>query len=188
VAAAPPPAAPVVKVPDPAPFVDEPFDVLDADPVPVELPDAPPAKIAAAESAPPAAAGKASSADDALAAALASPAAVGKGKQKGKAGKATGFDALAELEKLRKQTLRPKQKARAAGRAKVNGSREIQRELRLEMNRDSLDRARRFSLTLQLEDEDHQPIEESRRLHVDLDPASLDELLLRLNIALRSSP
>jgi hypothetical protein len=108
-------------------------------------------------------------------------------RKKRKKDKGTGpFDALAELEKLRQQTLRPKSAKAAA--ASVNGQREIQRSLDLDLKRDSLARARRFSLTLQLQDADHQGIDEARELHVDLeDASSLDQLLLKLDIALRTT-
>lgn len=49
----------------------------------------------------------------------------------------------------------------------------------------TFDRAHRFSLTLQLEDEDRQVVDEARHLHVEIDDAgSLERLLLRLNIDL----
>lgn len=96
---------------------------------------------------------------------------------------------LAELEKLRKETIvgRP-MPAPVAARPALNGKHEISRELRVLLNPANLQRARRFSMTLQLEDADHRPVDEVRHLHVDLDaPDALEQLLLRLEIALQTS-
>jgi hypothetical protein len=102
--------------------------------------------------------------------------------------KATGLDALAELEKLRKEAFTPPRAKAAAPAAMVNGKQEINRELRLLMSRNNFNRARRFSLTVQLEDAEHRPVDVARHLHVDLDDvSSLEQLLLRLDIALQSS-
>jgi signal recognition particle receptor subunit beta len=102
--------------------------------------------------------------------------------------KATGLDALAELEKLRKEAFTPRAKPAGAPAASVNGKQEIARELRLLMSRNNFNRARRFSLTVQLEDAEHRPVDVARHLHVDLDDvSSLEQLLLRLDIALQSS-
>jgi mutual gliding-motility protein MglA len=103
--------------------------------------------------------------------------------------KATGLDALAELEKLRKEAFTPpRAKPAGAPAAAINGKQEIARELRLLMSRNNFNRARRFSLTVQLEDAEHRPVDVARHLHVDLDDvSSLEQLLLRLDIALQSS-
>lgn len=102
--------------------------------------------------------------------------------------KATGLDALAELEKLRKEAFTPAKAKPATASASVNGRQEINRELRLLMSRNNFNRARRFSLTVQLEDAEHRPVDVARHLHVDLDDvSSLEQLLLRLDIALQSS-
>ncbi len=108
----------------------------------------------------------------------AAPAPAARRKPRQKAG---GFDALQELEKLRRQTVRP----RAAAE---NGKREINRSVRLTLNRADFSRAHRVSLTLKVEDADLRIVDEARQFHVDLDKAdSLEELLLRLNIALNAS-
>lgn len=104
--------------------------------------------------------------------------------------KSSGLDALAELEKLRKEAFTPKPAAaRPAPSAEPrNGKQEISRELRLLMSRNNFNRARRFSLTVQLEDAEHRPVDVARHIHVDLDDvSSLEQLLLRLDIALQSS-
>jgi signal recognition particle receptor subunit beta len=103
--------------------------------------------------------------------------------------KSSGLDALAELEKLRKEAFTPKQPAKPVVSSEPkNGKQEISRELRLLMSRTNFNRARRFSLTVQLEDAEHRPVDVARHLHVDLDDvSSLEQLLLRLDIALQSS-
>ncbi len=109
------------------------------------------------------------------------PAAPARGRRR----RAADFDALAELEKLRRETVRPK----SAAAAKVtNGRGEINRDFRLTLKRSDFSRAQRFSLILQLEDGDRQIVDEARHLHVDIDNASsLERLLLRLNIDLNAS-
>ncbi len=95
--------------------------------------------------------------------------------------RSAGFDALQELEKLRRQAIDPRTAAE-------NGKREIKRSVRMTLNRDDFSRAHRVSLTIKVEDADLQVVDEARYLHVDLEGASsLDELLLRLNIALASA-
>jgi hypothetical protein len=94
-----------------------------------------------------------------------------------------GFDALAELEKLRLETIRPGKPA-----AVVNGKGEIRRDFRLALERDSFRRAQRFAVILRLEDEDRRVVEEAEHMHVEIeDAASLERLLLRLNIDLGSA-
>lgn len=101
--------------------------------------------------------------------------------------KITGLDALAELEKLRKQTLRSKGKGTDA-KISVNGQNEIKKSLSVSLPAGDLSRARRFSFTLQLEDADHQLLDGARRFHVDVDAGqSLDDVLLSLKIALSAS-
>ncbi len=102
-------------------------------------------------------------------------------RRRKKRGRASGFDALQELEKLRRQTIDPRPAAE-------NGKREINRNVRMTFNRADFSRAHRVSLTLKIEDADLQVVAEARHLHVDLDNASsLEEFLLRLNIALNAS-
>ncbi len=96
--------------------------------------------------------------------------------------RAGGFDALEELEKLRRQAVDPRTAVAE------NGKREINRSVRMTLKRADFSRAHRVSLTLRIEDADLQVVDEARHLHVDLDNASsLEELLLRLNIALNAS-
>lgn len=89
--------------------------------------------------------------------------------------RAAGFDALAELEKLR-------QESKSASK---NGKQEFNKDFRLTLKKSALSRAQRFSLTLQLEDADRQVVDEVQQLHVDIDKLqALDRMLLRLNIDL----
>jgi hypothetical protein len=114
--------------------------------------------------------------------------------------KTTQRDVLSELEKLRKETIgrttgRPpapvRERKSPPATASSNGHSEIRRDIQLTLAPGELQRARRFSLTLQVEDEDHQVMESVEGLTVDLadmagrpDAESLQKLLLRLNIAL----
>jgi len=98
----------------------------------------------------------------------------------------SGIDALAELEKIRQQALHPNAKPELA-RSSYNGH-EIRRSLQVQLSRQDFSRARRVSLSLQIEDSSHQVVDEVRHLHVDIDDASsLERLLLRLNIAVDPS-
>ena len=125
-----------------------------------------------------------------------------------KARRSTNLDALAELEKLRKQAFRPKaaNKPAAASTAAVagtaaaqrktapsadkpahNGSGEASRDLQLTLNRSDLDRMNRLAFVLQVEDEVRQIPLSEQRFHVDIeDPQALEKLLLHLNIVLNS--
>ncbi len=97
--------------------------------------------------------------------------------------RSSGFDALEELEKLRRQTVDVKAVTRS------NGKHEINRDIKMKLNRADFSRAQRVSLTLQIEDSERQIVDEARHLHIDIEEAgSLEEFLLRLNIALHSSP
>lgn len=96
-----------------------------------------------------------------------------KSRKKKRAG---GFDALAELEKLRKESTKGNTK---------NGKQELNRNFSLTLKRSALSRAQRFSMTLRFEDADHQVVDEVQHLHVDIDKLqALDRMLLRLNIDL----
>ena len=94
-------------------------------------------------------------------------------------------DVLAELEKIRQQTLAstpPRPRATAA-----NGRPEISREISLTLDRSDFHRVQRFLLNLQVEDGDHQIVDAVRDFPVDLgDVEKDDDLLLRLNIELRA--
>ena len=125
------------------------------------------------------AAGEGGAADE-QAAVVAAPPAKPKRRKKRRI-RSLGFDALQELEKLRRQTIHPQASAE-------NGKREINRSVRMTLNRADFSRAHRVSLTLKVEDADSQVVDEARHLHVDLDNVgSVEELLLRLNIALNAS-
>ncbi len=90
--------------------------------------------------------------------------------------RAAGFDALAELEKLRKETVKGSSR---------NGKHELNQDFRLTLKKSALARAQRFSLIFQLEDADSQVVDKVQKLHFDIDNArALDRLLLRLNIDL----
>lgn len=96
--------------------------------------------------------------------------------------RAGGIDALAELEKIRKQALHPTPASPQSGR---NGKEEISRDVHLHLRREDFQRARRFTVTLQVEDDQSRVVDEVRRLEVDIENArSLEKILLRLNIAL----
>ena len=106
-------------------------------------------------------------------------------------GRARGMDALGELEKLRRETLTAPQAApaKAASRAEagVNGGGQLYRDIHLSLKRSDFQRARRFSLTLLVEDESSAVVDAVRNLEVAIDdPSQLDKVLLKLNIALHS--
>ena len=103
-------------------------------------------------------------------------------------------DALGELDRLRQQAMgsapvrsprttaaRPATRAAAA----TNGAGELHRDIQLTLPRADFHRARRFSLTLQVQDGDQQVVESVQDFQVDFsDTASIEKILLRLNIAL----
>lgn len=113
-------------------------------------------------------------------------------------------DVLRELERLRSQTLRPTTPppvrpaappapvaaapaAVAAQNGQPNGQREMSRDIQLTLKRADFKRARRFSLTLQVEDGASHVVDAIRDLQVDLDDVQqLEKVLLRLNIALNA--
>jgi hypothetical protein len=108
-------------------------------------------------------------------------------------------DVLRELERLRSQTLRPTSPppVRAAPspaapvvavqNGQANGQREMSRDIQLTLKRADFKRARRFTLSLQVEDGDNRVVDAIRDLQVDLDNVqSLEKVLLRLNIALNA--
>lgn len=96
-------------------------------------------------------------------------------------------DVLGELEKLREQVRgRPTAAARRPKPAS-NGHGELSREIQMTVDRADFRRLRRFSLNLQVEDEDNRVVNSVRDFHVDIqDPASLEKVLLRLSIALNA--
>jgi signal recognition particle receptor subunit beta len=93
-------------------------------------------------------------------------------------------DVMGELEKLRLEATQSGVKPREPA---VNGRREVSRHVELTLKRTDFERVRRFSVTLQVEDGNHQVVESVRGLRVDVsDPASLQKVLLRLNVALNA--
>jgi hypothetical protein len=101
---------------------------------------------------------------------------------------------LGELEKLRQQTKAPGTAAMtaatataAASKAGTNGRHELSRDIEMTLRRTDLQRARRVLISFQVEDDQHQVMDSVRDLPVEIqDAASLDKLLLRLNIALNT--
>ena len=72
--------------------------------------------------------------------------------------------------------------------APTNGRRKTSRDLLLQLNRTDLERVRKVSLSLRVEDEADQLVHEVRDLEVDLgDLTSAQEMLLQLNILLDSN-
>jgi hypothetical protein len=109
----------------------------------------------------------------------------------------TQSDVLAELERIRKQALAPRPAPGGASAAaatpgaqaaaSLNGKHEITREIQLSLKRADFERAKRFLLTLQVEDGQHQVMEAVRDFQVDIDSAGPHQrVVLRLNIALRT--
>ncbi len=95
--------------------------------------------------------------------------------------KTSSRNVLDELERLRREAIGGPGRAAAS----ANGSSELRRDIQLTLTPEEFRRARRFSLTVQIEDEDEQVVEAVRNLRVDLaDTGTVDKLLLRLNIAL----
>ncbi len=120
--------------------------------------------------------------------------------------KTAKVDVLAELEKIRKQAMKPQQapvlhaatppappptaaSATSGAHPKfsgLNGKGEIHRSVELTMKRTELRRARRFLLNLRVEDADRQVVEAIRDLPIEIqDAAGLERVLLQLNVALK---
>jgi len=96
------------------------------------------------------------------------------------------LDAMGELERLRRQTMGPAATPSASSGSQ-NGHGQLSRNIELTLNRADFQRARRFTLTLSVEDERHQVVEAMRDLEVEIkNPEQLDQVLLKLNIALQS--
>lgn len=182
-----PPAAPPAQAPPAPAAAPQPL------PPPVTRPDprleAPPLRPAVPAARPPAAE------TSPLPPAAAKPAAA--------PGRARSVDVLSELERLRQEaTARPRPAARppqpapapppAAAPARptpagANGNGELSRNIELTLKRADFQRARRFSVSFQVEDEENRVMDAVRGLQVDIkDAASLDKLLLRLNISLHA--
>ena len=110
-------------------------------------------------------------------------------------GKGRTMDALSELEKLRKEAMHqpaaaPRPAAAASGAlppAGTNGRGELSRTIELTLRRSDFQRARRFLVSFQVEDDQNRVMDAVRDLQVDIkDAAGLEKLLLRLNIALNA--
>jgi signal recognition particle receptor subunit beta len=112
---------------------------------------------------------------------------------KGQAVKKGSMDVLGELEKLRKQAQTgtpstPRAAAPAAHPlAGSNGRGELSRNIEMTLKRADFRRARRFLVSFQVEDDQHQVVDAVRDLQVEIkDAGSLEKLLLHLNIALNA--
>jgi len=101
-------------------------------------------------------------------------------------------DVLSELEKLRREAMQkpaaaPAATSRPAGPAAGNGRGELSRTIEMTLRRADFQRARRFLVSFQVEDDQHRVMDAVRDLQVEIkDAASLEKLLLHLNIALSS--
>ncbi len=107
-------------------------------------------------------------------------------------------DVLGELEKLRREAMHqpPASGAApaagsavgpAAGRPQRNGRGELSRSIELTLKRSDFERARRFLVSFQVEDDQNRVMDAVRDLQVEIkDAASLEKLLLRFNIALNA--
>jgi hypothetical protein len=98
-------------------------------------------------------------------------------------------DVLSELEKLRREAMQQPAPApaRAAVPAAGNGRGELSRTIEMTLRRADFQRARRFLVSFQVEDDQHRVMDAVRDLQVEIkDAASLEKLLLHLNIALSS--
>ena len=180
----PPPAPAAPPSPPPEPISPPPALVASpspppetaAPPEPVAPPLSPPPEPVAAPSPPPKPVAPPSPPPAAPVAAAPSPA---PAKKKRKS-RSVGFDALEELEKLRREAIRPKA-------ASTNGRREIRRDFAVKLDRDHLSQGRRFALMLRLEDAENQPLNAAKTLYIDVDDMeSLEQLQLRLEIAVES--
>jgi mutual gliding-motility protein MglA len=106
-------------------------------------------------------------------------------------GRARTVDVLSELEKLRRETMRQPAAAPAAAprpaAPATNGRGELSRTIEMTLRRTDFQRARRFLVSFQVEDDQHRVMDAVRDLQVEIkDAAGLEKLLLRLNIALSS--
>jgi mutual gliding-motility protein MglA len=181
-AAAPPAAAATAAPPPQTP----------AQPTPQVSPAPPPAPQAAAPPRPAASPTPPAPAPPPPPASAKAPAAAKKGS----------MDVLGELEKLRKQaqTGSPSRPGSATGAhaapavpaaggaaAAGNGRGELSRNIEMTLKRADFRRARRFLVSFQVEDDQHQVVDAVRDLQVEIkDAGSLEKLLLHLNIALNA--
>ena len=112
------------------------------------------------------------------------------------------MDVLGELEKLRKQAQGAPSGAHriqapaappaappppAASTTGTNGRGELSRNIEMTLKREDFQRARRFLVSFQVEDDQHRIVDAVRDLQVEIkDAGSLEKLLLHLNIALNA--
>jgi hypothetical protein len=107
------------------------------------------------------------------------------------------MDVLSELERLRREALQPNSAAARAPAVAAagapastpgkNGRGELSRNIELTLKRSDLQRARRFLVSFQVEDDQNRIVDAVRDLPVEIkDAAQLEKLLLRLNIALNA--
>ena len=91
-----------------------------------------------------------------------------------------------ELDRLRRESLAAASPA-LRPRERQNGSGEISCSIELTLKRADYERARRFTLSLQVEDADQRLVDVVRDLSVEFDdPRQLEKVLLRLKIALQA--
>lgn len=103
------------------------------------------------------------------------------------AAKKGSLDVLGELEKLRQQTKAPAPAAAPAKTAGTNGRHELSRNIEMSLKRSDFQRAKRVLISFQVEDDQNRVMDAVRDLPVEIkDAASLEKLLLRLNIALNA--
>jgi outer membrane biosynthesis protein TonB len=104
-------------------------------------------------------------------------------------------DVLDELEKLRREAMQPVAAGNAPGAAarpaargaSRNGRGEVSRNIEMTLKRADFERARRFLVSFQVEDDQNRVMDSVRNLPVEIkDAASLEKLLLHLNIALNA--
>jgi pyruvate/2-oxoglutarate dehydrogenase complex dihydrolipoamide acyltransferase (E2) component len=162
-----------------------------------------PAPAPAAAPKPPAPAAAVPSKPSAPAPAMAAMPATAAAARQPAARSRSSADVLGELEKLRREAMQPAGSAPAAhaagdpatppppaaGRpaAPKNGRGELSRNIELTLKRADFERARRIRVSFQVEDDQSRVMDSVRDLPVEIkDAASLEKLLLRLNIALNA--
>jgi hypothetical protein len=102
------------------------------------------------------------------------------------------MDVLGELEKLRREAMHQPAGSSsaapaAAKAASTNGRGELSRTIELTLKKADFQRARRFLVSFQVEDDQNRVMDAVRDLQVDLkDIGDLEKLLLRLNISLNA--
>jgi signal recognition particle receptor subunit beta len=111
-------------------------------------------------------------------------------------------DVLGELEKLRREAMQPSGSSASApapprpakpavsgahAKAATNGRMELSRNIEMTLRRSDLARAKRFSVSFQVEDDQQRVVDSVKDLKVEIQGGtSLEKLLLHLNIALHA--